>query len=381
MKKRAYGTGSVYKRGSVWVWEGDINGRRVKRSLADLGGLPVRTKGHAERLAADLRRELLEGPSKPDPATLALAEIEVAYQQTGLVDRLNPMTQKNRPAMVARFIERFPRAADITHESLGRYVNERLNTSSPRTGNPLSTATVNREMSCLRRLLTWAEKRGLIERNPMTGFPQCKEPHHRERVLSQDERRRLIEAAREKGSPYHEIVLLALHCGLRQAEILTMTWACVDLNPEEPAVHLLKTKSGRRRKVPLSVELAALLGKLPRESGYVFPSPGNPAKPLGQPKRAWAAIAKAAGLEDLRFHDLRHTAATTIVQALKGDIGTARDVLGHADISTTARYLNPTGAARSAIEAAWEMDAAHESGPCHKPERESKIIPMRKKKA
>ena len=123
---------------------------------------------------------------------------------------------------------------------------------------------------------------------------------------------------------------------MRRGEILSLKWSQVDL--AKSVIHLLQTESGKGRDVPVnSVVRAELLALKDRGKGeLVFASPrtGRALMPF---KRAFAEACRLAKIEDLHFHDLRHTAATRMAES-GGELSAIKDILGHADYRMLDRY-------------------------------------------
>ena len=129
----------------------------------------------------------------------------------------------------------------------------------------------------------------------------------------------------------------ALHTGARRGELLKVTWADLDL--ERRLITFRDTKNGSARTVPLSATLTAALKSLPRPiaGGPVFrTSDGAPLEPT-MFRKAFEATIKAANLGDFRWHDLRHSAASFMVQA-GVSLATVRAWLGHKSYGMTLRY-------------------------------------------
>ncbi len=149
------------------------------------------------------------------------------------------------------------------------------------------------------------------------------------------------------------LVLLALNTGLRRGELFALRWRDVDLAAMRLTVQGSFAKGGQTRHVPLNSEAIAVLltwrdGTVPAQDApvmnrpeqngtLIFPSVDD--KPFDTIKTVWRALMKAAQIADFRFHDLRHTFASRLVQ--RGvDLNTVRELLGHADLKMTLRYAH-----------------------------------------
>ena len=135
------------------------------------------------------------------------------------------------------------------------------------------------------------------------------------------------------------IVLLAINTGLRRGEPLQLNWDDVDLERAIVTVRGECAKSGKTRHVPLNTEAVRVLREWRPvdRRGLVFPSEDG--EQMNDLKTAWLRIAKLAKLRAFRFHDLRHTFASKLVQ--RGvDLNTVRELLGHSDFSLTLRYAH-----------------------------------------
>jgi integrase len=133
--------------------------------------------------------------------------------------------------------------------------------------------------------------------------------------LSDAERERLLEICRQsRDARLYPLVVLAIATGARQAELIGLRWSDVDLQRRSAILH--KTKNGERRSLPLTGLALKLLRELEASrrpgSDHVFP--GRRRKPAF-PRRAWEVAAAAAGLEDFRFHDLRHSCASYLAMS------------------------------------------------------------------
>jgi integrase len=172
----------------------------------------------------------------------------------------------------------------------------------------VSNATVNRALEIVRRILNLAHQdwRWL---NSVPRIRMLKEPRRRVRFLRRDEVDRLIAVL-----PRHmkAIVKFALATGCRASEILGLEWSRVDLARKVAWLDHGTTKSGEGRGIPLNLDaLAALESTLGQHPRWCFTFAG---RRICKSSTAWDKAKKRAGIEDFRFHDLRHTWASWHVQ-------------------------------------------------------------------
>lgn len=244
------------------------------------------------------------------------------------------------------------RLRSITYADLRNYRLGRLRAKSKRDDkSPLAIATVNRELSLLRRMLSIARQQRWIIESPFKFGEALITPadeQHRERVLTRDEETRLLAECEGPREHLRGIILCALDTGMRRGEILLLRWSDVDLKAGLLGVEAMHTKTLRQRHLALSGRLAAELNRLhaqakPQPTDRVFGLADNF-------KRSFKTACKNAGITDLRFHDLRHTFATRLAEAGMSSDLIAR-LLGHSQQRTTYRYLNITEeTARKAVE-------------------------------
>lgn len=239
--------------------------------------------------------------------------------------------------------------ADIT-PSLITECRDRLLSETTNRGVVRSPATVNRYLAALSDAFSVAVREWeWLEDSPMRRVKKPQEPRGRARFLSEDvvdpqgnkvdgERTRLLKACAESSNTYlYPVVVLALSTGMRQGEIMGLTWDAVDLHQGRAILH--ETKNGERRVVPLSgkaLELLKTHSKVRRlDTPLLFPGK-NLQKPVDL-RAPWLAALKMAGIEDFRFHDLRHSAASYL--AMNGaSMAEIAEVLGHKTLQMVKRY-------------------------------------------
>jgi len=212
----------------------------------------------------------------------------------------------------------------------------------------VSDASVNREITLLRAVLRMARDRWGVEvAMPNFKAQWLREPAPRQRYLTVDEADKLIAAAAPHLKPAIELSLLT---GIRLSNCIGLDWSQVRL-PEREMIIMVKapTPGGKPHSVPLSEPVVVLLANLgPKDAGPVFTYRGRPIKSW---RRAWRNALKRARILNFRWHDLRHTAASWMLEA-GVPLDVVQRVLAHADIQTTLRYAHRADTAqRTAVNA------------------------------
>ena len=227
---------------------------------------------------------------------------------------------------------------------------DRLAKDSTHQGNRRAPATVNRYLAALSHAFSVAiNEWGWVNESPMRKVKKLKEPRGRVRFLSDDEvrsdgsavegeRTRLLKACEDSSNPYlYSVVVLALSTGMRQGEIMNLKWNDVDLKQGRITLH--HTKNRERRVVPLTghaLETIKVHSRVRRiDSDLLFPGL-NPHKPMDL-REPWLQALRKAGINDFRFHDLRHSAASYL--AMNGaSLADIAEVLGHKTLQMVKRY-------------------------------------------
>jgi integrase len=191
--------------------------------------------------------------------------------------------------------------------------------------------------------------------NPVRGIPRPKFNNGRERYLSTVEAERLQRAVEASANPQLKyIVGLLLLTGARKRELLNARWEHIDT--ERKSWHIPDSKTGKARYVPLSQRALNLIDKFPTydKCPWLLPNPET-REPFVDIKRAWDTARTEAGLPGLRIHDLRHSAASFMINA-GIDLFAVGRILGHADHQSTMRYSH---LANDTLMAAVEAGAAN----------------------
>ena len=307
---------SLFKRGSIWhayVW---IDGVRHHKSTG------TSNRRQAETIQRQFHNELNERRHrlpqlKPE---MTFGELTAHFIAAGMgkphsLDRLTHLLP---------FFSEMP-LLDINTSAIRKYRQER---NKQRT---LSAATVNRDLSVLRRVLYWAVEEGYLAANPLGRLRMERERRTKRPVLSLREEQLLFAA-----SPVHlqQIILCALHTGMRRGEILSQRWEDIDFDNRILHVSHSKTPEGEAREIPLTSRLYELLKANRHHRGPVFTYEGDAIKVF---KTTWASSLRRSGIRHFRFHDLRHTANTRMM--LAGVLQEVRrEIIGHS--SQRSRDVN-----------------------------------------
>lgn len=247
------------------------------------------------------------------------------------------------------------RLRSITHGDVHQFRAARL-AQVTRTKTQRTIASVNRELSMLRRMLNVAQREGWILRSPFAAgdsLISLADENKRERILTREEEVKLLVACETPQRAHLKaIIICALDTGMRQGEIFSLRWRDVDLENRLLSIQAFHTKTTKERQVAITTRLAIELERLKASApddrdGLVFGI-------LDNVKRSFTAARSKAGLKDLRFHDLRHTAATRLVGA-HIPLSEVGRVLGHTQANTTYRYVNAN--VETAKRAAAALDA------------------------
>jgi excisionase family DNA binding protein len=229
-----------------------------------------------------------------------------------------------------------PYFGDLTLQDISPLLIEKYRAARLKAG--VSRSTVNRETTLLKKMLNLAIDWGLTERNPVLKVRLFSEKGAaKERILFEEEEVKLLAQCPDYLRP---IVITALNTGMRRGEILNLRWRNVDL--KRRLIKVDNTKSGASRIIPVNGSLYSELVKVKDGSGkaeYVF-SNLETGLPYTQVRKSFKNSCRKAGVKELRFHDLRHTFATRLIES-GADLITVRDLLGHFSVRVTQRYTHP----------------------------------------
>jgi len=231
--------------------------------------------------------------------------------------------------------------SQLGHYLLSELTAPRLSEMKQKLGIDKAPATVNRYLAALSHVFTMAVNEWeWMDDNPMRKVKRPKEPRGRVRYLDEDEKNRLLKACKNHPvKELHPVVLLAISTGMRQGEILNLKWQDVDFEKSRCILH--DTKNGERRSVPIVGAAKDTLkdwSKVRKLNTDLVFSGRNPRKPIFI-RTPWMQAVKEAEIDDFRFHDLRHTAASYL--AMSGaSLAEIAEILGHKTLAMVRRYAH-----------------------------------------
>ena len=225
---------------------------------------------------------------------------------------------------------------EITPGDIERYRSKRK--------DEVSNTSVNLELSKLKAIFNKAidtEDYGIL-RNPVNKVEFLEKVSHKERFLSIKEMESLLKAAHTPWSSHLPLFLvIALNTGMRKMEILSLKWENVNFKKRYIEVTREIAKSKKSRKVPMNDIVYKELKNIERKSQYVFYNPKKKTHIKNIKTAFWRACSEA-GIENLRVHDLRHTAASFLVNECGISVPAVAEILGHSNIEMTMQYVHQT---------------------------------------
>jgi integrase len=312
----------LYRRGSVWWYEFVICGQRIRESTQS------RSRSIARRAMERRRRGLEEGinglSKRPQPVVFQAAASEhLALKEGKWQASTRRIEAKNIEHLCCLF--RHTVLFDIAAADVSKYQHRRVQDGA-------SGATINLEIATLRAILRrhrlWAALQPDVE-------PMPRRDDVGKAVTVTEEERLLAACRASRSRMLCPALVVTLNTGLRRGELFSLRWSQVDLGGHWLKVGASKTAAGRGRLIPLNATaVAALSAWASQFPGYepehaVFPTERvgakggdlracvtntDPDTPIRSLQTAWVSAKKAAGVS-LRWHDLRHTVCTRLLEA------------------------------------------------------------------
>lgn len=343
-----------------------------KRTTLKLGSAKILTVTQAREAAKEFLANVTLGTDPGANRRLEGRDTLGAF----ITDCYAPWVTENRKsgqATVNMILATFAPFLDCRISDLTPFMIEQWKTRVRRE-RKLKASTVNRNVTALKAALNWGVKHGLIQENPIGRVEalQERDSSPKVRFLTPEETERLYAAldAREerirqervhynlwrkergraplpdlRGLPFADylkpMVILSLNTGIRRGSLFSLEWSDVDFKNEVLTLRASANKSGRTYHVPLNSTALETLRKWRSQSKgdrLVFVSPKNRGR-FDNCNTSWEEVLRMAGIENFRWHDMRHTFASNLVMA-GVDLNTVRELMGHADLKMTLRYAH-----------------------------------------
>ena len=318
----------IYLRGKSW----DINfyedGKRYTERVGQV------SKSVAEEKLAVRRSEVIRGEWKPKRVRSLFEKFKEQYLEWSKGNKKPKSSLRDECSL--KHLSRFFGGKMLSEISSFLIENYKLT----RKKEGAEPATINRELGCLRHMFNMAIKWKKAQGNPVREVKFLKEPKEKDRILTEEEEARLLEAVRtgHKAKHLEAIILTALNTGMRKGEILNLKSSNLDF--KNRVITVEKTKNDEIRIIPMNQKLTQTLegAKKASKGEYVFSENGKPYRDV---KTGWWTALENAGIENFTFHGLRHTFGSRLGMA-GVDLKTIQELMGHKDIKMTMRYSHPT---------------------------------------
>ena len=314
---------SIRKRGD-FQWEARVRKR----------GQPVQcktftTRAKAESWSKQIESEMDRGVfvSRAEAENTTLAEALDRYVREVLPTKKSARSAAYHAHNVRKALGTLSLSA-ITSSALAKYRDRQL-------AEGYAAQTVKHDLSLVSRVLNICIKEwgiALPAGNPVAQVKMPSLPPGRDRRLVDDELPRLLAAAHAYGGEIGSLITWAIETAMRRGEIAAMRWDHLDWWAR--VLLIPETKTGTARRVPLSTAALAVLDGLPRRlDGRVW---GMRPDSISQ---AFERVCKAAGIEGLTFHDLRHEATSRLFEKGLGLMEVA-SITGHKTMQMLKRYTH-----------------------------------------
>jgi integrase len=336
---------AVYKRGGIWWYKFRFNGELIRSSTKQSN------KRVAEQIEAARRTALAKGEvgiveRKRAPTLSEFADRFLQTIRTDCADRPATVSFYESKAKILRHhpVLAKCRLDRVDEAVIDAYKQSRTKQRTNRQGT-LSTASVNRELATLRRLLRVAQQLKIIDRVPPVKL--LRGERTREFVLSHEQEAVFLDAL---PPDLRDVETLMLDTGLRTGEALSLDWSAVRLQPANNAkygyltVTAKKAKNSKSRNVPLTERVASILRARLRQDvgGYVFQREGGRKLSQTRLNHQHQEIRDRLKLPaEFVPHSLRHTFGTRLGEA-GADAFTIMKLMGHSSITISQRYVHPS---------------------------------------
>ncbi|HJP19527.1 MAG TPA: site-specific integrase [Nitrospinota bacterium] len=323
---------SLILRNNTWHVDIMLDGQRIRQSTE------TTNRKLAQKIHAKIYSSIIEGKYYPKSTgeNRLFCEMMEKFVKEHRQYRGKIISQNTKESYAHSLKHLLPVFAEIplkkiTSERIERYMNDRETEGA-------SPGSINREFSLLSVAFNNAIKWKWRKFNPCKDIEKLPEDNQRIKYLSATEVTKLYAKLPEYLKP---IVTVARFTGLRISNILELTWEKVDLFRK--VIIIGKTKNGEPLGIPMNHTVSKTLNSLAKllknNTGLVFQNEANRKRSRHNVSSAFTRACRRAGIEDFRFHDLRHDFGSNLVQ--RGiSIYSVKELMGHKDVRTTQRYAH-----------------------------------------
>jgi len=316
---RGFGVRVATSGDKTWFVMRRVKGQMVRHSL---GKYPILSLIEARAAGTEALKKMSKGEH---PGAMKYATFEAIFEEWFVRDQSkNRSASDVHQAMTNHVLPRFKNKQidNVRKADILRMIDAVVDGGSP--------VQANRVLAYTRRLFNWCIERDLLSENPAAGIKAPSKEISRERVLTLDELRLVLDAARNIGYPWGPMLEMLIFTGQRLEEAANSTWDELDIEKRIWSLSGARTKNGRAHIVHLSDLMIATLEGLPRIDGqpWVFSTTGK--GPIKGFSKAKVRIDKESGVTDWTFHDLRRTFATFTTDTLSISPVVVDKILNHA---------------------------------------------------
>jgi integrase len=331
---------TLFKRGRVWWFDFWFNGQRHQKSTKETNRNKASTIAAGYRTAlANRRVGIVERP----PVHLFGEAMKAFLEWSKVEHKQHPRTYQ-RYKVSSKALSAFTKfngkpIDQITPALIEDYKAHRAKQSGKKTKRPITPATINRELACLKAMYFHALKDRHDFGNPVSGVDFLPENNEQNRVLTFEEQRKYLAVA---SGTLKDVASLILETGMRPEEVYRIR--VENVYPDQGYLFnpFGKTKAAKR-KIPLNAAaLAIVTRRLKAAKGaHLFPHRKDRDKPMLKVNNAHSTALRKSTVRAFRIYDLRHTWATRAAESGQVDPTTLAALLGHSKLNMVMRYAHP----------------------------------------
>jgi integrase len=317
----------LYKRGQVWWVSFVYRGRRYRNSTE------TADRKLAQRILDKVKGEIAEGRwfERLPGEEKTFKEMMEKYLDEYASKKVSEKSFRGYSKKPISYLGDYT-LSEITPKTINEYKVKRRNEG-------IRPATLNRELATMKRAFNLAIREWeWVKENPVARVSMEEENNKRDRWLTSEEEERLLKVCPEW---LRELMIFALNTGMRLGETISLEWKGVDFFRK--TVTVFKSKNKEPRTIPMNEAVFEMLKKKARvksiRTNLVFYTQAHAMYNKTSIDHAFKTITKKAKIENLKFHDLRHTFASRLVQLGK-DLYKVQRLLGHKNPSMTQRYAH-----------------------------------------